>query len=245
MAIENKDFELALRKLIDEKYDRAPAADNPILQLIQGELPLAGCRDFYGGMFQSLMVFNRVLLPRLLSTAPSVPLRVELMGVIAQEYGPQLDDAHPVLFLNFLSSIGVETASYDWSFDLERGPCAQEVKLLRELSFVELLARILVGESLGPVVFPAVADALKRNYGLGDNAVAYFGIHAVTDKKDAELLFDLVRREARTEPQQRAVLKVVEDSFEFGRYRIYGCKLPGTTSYRYARKFDRRNAASA
>ncbi len=234
-----EEFELKLRQLIDAKYDRPVDPENPFLALAEDRLPVTKCREVFGGWWDSLMVFNRVLLPRLLEKAPSVAVRVELMGVIAQEYGPHLKDAHPMLLRDFLLSLGVPESSLVWDCNLEDGPAAAEARMMRDASFVELLARILVGESLGPVVFPMIAESLSRSYNLSGRALAYFQIHAIADKKDAKLLFGMLRREAKTLADRQAVFNMVEKSFEQGRYKLYGCKLPRTTDYRYAPLFER------
>ncbi len=228
------EFETALRQHVDAHYEREPAPDNPFQRLIRGELSQRDCCAAFAGLWPSLVTFNRVLLPRLLAKAPSVPLRVELMNVIAQEYGPALDVAHPVLLKNFLTALGVDPIDLPWDTDIEYGPTRAEVAMLRGFSWCELLARILVGESVGPVAFPAVAAALEQSYGLSGFALRYFTVHAKTDKKDTEILFSLLRREAVTADDRERVFTVIDRSFEEGRYKLYGCRLDGTTDYRYA-----------
>lgn len=226
-------FETAVRQRVDRHYEREVASDNPFQRLIRGELSQRDCRAVFAGLWPSLVTFNRVLLPRLLAKAPNVPLRVELMNVIAQEYGPALDVAHPVLLKNFLMALGVDPADLPWDTDIEYGPSRAEVAMLRGFSWCELLARMLVGESVGPVAFPAVAAALDQYYGLSGFALRYFTVHAKTDKKDTEILFGLLRREAATEADRQRVFAVIDRSFEEGRYKLYGCRLDGTTDYRY------------
>ena len=239
----DKQFELQLRNQIDAKYARPVEGDNPFAQLLLGKLSLTEVRDVYLGMFDSLMVFNRVLLPRLLEKSPDLEARVELMSVIAVEYGPHLEDAHPVLFMDFLEAVGADRAPLmSKVIDLEAPANRAEVEFMQSASWVELLGRILVGESLGPMVFPAISEALATHYGLKGGALAYFDIHSVHDKKDAEVLFDMIRRYAVSDSDKKKVFDIVDRSFDQGRYKQYGCALPGTTAaYSYSRKFDRRS----
>lgn len=241
----NKAFELALRKRIDAKFDREPRPDNPILRLINGEMQLPELRAYYKGMWQSLVVFNRVLLARLLERAPTLPIRCEVLEVVIPEFGRNLRDAHPLYFRNFLEALGVPRRELDWDFDLESGPWAAEVKLLRGFTWPQILGRIVVGESIGPVTFNAVAAACQKHHKLADYALAYFTIHAVHDKKDTEILFDIVSRSVLTPADEEQMVQVVDLSFDNGRYLDYGCRLPDTEGYRYARLFDRRTGPAS
>lgn len=236
----DKGFELRLRQRLDEKFEREPAPENPLPRLLDGTMPLAELRTYYRSMWGSLMVFNRVLLARLLERAPTLPVRCEVLEVVLPEFGRNLRDAHPLYFRNFLEALGVPRRELEWDFDLENGPWAEEVKMLREYTWPQILARIIVGESIGPVAFNAVADACRKYHKLPEYAVAYFAIHAVHDKKDTEILFNVAANSILTPEDQKSVMDTIDWSFERGRYKDYGCKLPDTEGYRYARLFDRR-----
>jgi len=238
---DSKSFELALRKQIDAKYLRPPAAGNPFVRLVAGELPRADCQEVYGGMLGSLLTFNQVLLPRLLRNAPSVSHRVELMSVIAPEWGTTgPKDAHPTFFLEFLRALGVDVSAAMMANALETPEVREEARYLRSLSQLELLARILVGETLGPKVFAVLAEALQKTYGLTPRATLYFTLHAHRDKKDADILFGIVSREARTDAEQRSVQRVIDESYDYGRYAQYGCAISDRIDYDFTRLFDRR-----
>lgn len=238
---ESKNFELGLRKQIDAKYKRTPAPGNPFVSLLEGKMSREECQGLFSGMLGSLLTFNQVLLPRLLRTAPTVEVRVELMSVIAQEFGvtgPK--DAHPTYFAEFLKALGVETDAAIMADALNSEAVRAEQDFLRSLSFTELLARILVGESLGPKVFLLVASALQKSYKLTPRATMYFTLHAHHDKKDAEILFHMVARETHTDAEREKVIKVVDDSYDFGRYAQYGCAISDKIDYDFERRFDRR-----
>jgi hypothetical protein len=182
------------------------------------------------------MIFNRVLLSRLLEKAPTLPIRCELVEIINPEFGKHLRDAHPLYFKTFLESLGVPRRELSWDFDLEDGPWAEEVRLIRSWTWPELLGRILCGESIGPVTFKAVARACQKYHDLPGHTLLYFTIHSDHDKKDTEILFDLAARTVTTPEAQAALMNVIDWSFERGRFLDYGCRLPDTEpeSYEYA-----------
>jgi len=228
-------FESRVRRLIDSKYERVPSEDNPLWRLVNDRLPLNECRAFYLSLRDSLAVFNRVLLGRLLEECPNAEARSELLPVIAVEFGPPLDAAHPEIFNRFLRSLGVPEAEVRESADLlePTGACRAEIEEIRSLSWCGLLARLLVGESQGPVVFPAILEALRRNYGLSVGDTFYFAIHATHDKKDTEVLLRLLSREVKTEAQEEEVFGVINRTFDAGRYSMTGCRLEAVPRYRY------------
>jgi pyrroloquinoline quinone (PQQ) biosynthesis protein C len=230
-------FELEMRRLVDSKYMRPAKPDNPIRKLINGELSLQEVKAFYLGLLDSLDVFNRVLISRLLETAPNPEVRSEVLPVLAVEFGPPVESAHPTIFWNFLKAIGSTAEEIRPHPDLENGPCREEVALIRNMSWCELLARILVGETQGPVVFPLIANALKRHYGLKDRDVFYFTLHAAHDKRDTEILFRLLVREARTAADRKAVIDTIERTFDQGRYKFTGCRLEESPRYSYAMRY--------
>ncbi|HWL84353.1 MAG TPA: iron-containing redox enzyme family protein, partial [Polyangiaceae bacterium] len=229
-------FERGLRERVDSKYLREPTADNPLWRLVNDRLPLEECRAFYLGLRDSLAIFNRVLLGRLLEESPTEKARSELLPVIAVEFGPPASAAHPAIFKRFLRSLGVSESETHESADLlaATNVCASEVEALGNMSWCELLARLLVGETQGPVVFPVILDALRRNYGLSSFDVQYFSIHATHDKKDTEILFDLLARTVKSQVDQDAVLRVVDEAFDGGRYVVTGCRLEASPRYRFA-----------
>ncbi|WP_394842266.1 iron-containing redox enzyme family protein [Pendulispora brunnea] len=199
-------------------------------------LPLEECQAFYSGIRDGLAVFNRVLLGRLLEESPTERARSELLPVIAVEFGPPASAAHPAIFKRFLRSLGVPESETHESADLlePTNACAAEVEALCNMSWCELLARLLVGETQGPVVFPVILDALRRNYGLSSFDVQYFSIHATHDKKDTEILFDLLARTVKSQADEDAVLRVVDEAFDGGRYLVTGCRLEPSPRYRFA-----------
>jgi hypothetical protein len=232
-------FELALRRQIDARFRRRPDPQNPFVRLLAGEMRLDECRSIFRNMLGSLLTFNQVLLPRLLRNAPTVECRVQLMEVIAQEYGVKGPrDAHPMLFVNFLQALGLEVSEAGMAEAVQTDAVRAEALYLRGLSFPQLLARILVGESLGPKVFAPIAAALRRSFNLTPKATLYFTLHAQHDKADAEVLFRMLAREARTAEQRAAAQAVIDESYSSGRYAMYGCALSDRIDYSFEEKLQ-------
>ncbi|WP_394827929.1 iron-containing redox enzyme family protein [Pendulispora albinea] len=229
-------FERRLREQVDSKYRREPTADNPLWRLVNDRLPIEECRIFYVGLRDSLAVFNRVLLGRLLEESPSEGARSKLLPVISVEFGPPVEAAHPAIFNRFLRALGVSASDTHESSDLLAlsSACAPEIAALRKMSWCELLARLLVGETQGPVVFPVILEALRRNYGLRSSDVSYFSIHATHDKKDTEILFDLLATSVKSQADEDAVARIVDTAFDSGRYAVTGCLLEAKPRYRFA-----------
>lgn len=239
---DRKAFELEIRKLADEHFDRTPPEGHIMQRMIDGTLPIEEARELYGSMWPSFLVFNRVLLPRLLEKAPDLASRVALLPVISQEYGnANYEQTHPVLFRRFLVALGVPEEKLSWEIDLVNpNPARDEAEWIRGFSWCEILGRILVGEAIGPVAFGAVARALQKNYGLSEESVRWFPIHYTVDKRDTEIIFDVVRDTILTDADREAFMKIVKASFGHAthRYGLYPWRFEGTTAYRYAPLFQ-------
>ncbi|MCG8424403.1 MAG: iron-containing redox enzyme family protein [Proteobacteria bacterium] len=177
------------------------------------------------------------MIARILQAAPTPEARTAVLPVIDVEFGPPLDNAHPRIFEEFLVALGTPAEDVTPDPDLDNGPCREEVAALRSMSWCELLARILVGETQGPVVFPVISEALSRNYGLTKKEIFYFTLHAAHDKKDTEILIRLIVEQARTETDRRAVIETINRSFDEGRYTIHACQLEPEPRYSYTAQF--------
>lgn len=236
---ERRAFELQMRMLADSKFRRAATDDNPFVRLQRDELPIAEVQAVYLGMLESLWVFNRVLLSRVLAMAPSVEARAELLPVVSVEFGPPIENAHPEIFRRFLRKLGLtaEATAEPTSFDSV--DAAREASAMRQMTWLELLARLLVGETMGPKVFMPIAHALQKSYGLTREDVFYFYLHAQHDRRDTEILFALIGRYATSERDREQVLRTMNRSYDEGRYRLYGCALKGATEYQYAARVTR------
>jgi threonine synthase len=233
MHDERRVFGLEIRRFVDSMYLREPRTDSPLWRLVNDSLPRTECQSFYLGIRDSLEIFNRVLIPRLVEAAPTPRVRREILPVLTVEFGPGVDAAHPTLFERFLVALGVPEDASGPSPDVET-KCRDEIASIRGMTWCELLARILVGETQGPVSFPAIAAALQRNYGLSQRDVRYFTLHAAHDKKDTEILIGLIEREARSVDEKRSVLRTLEREFGAGRYLHTACKLASGPAYRFA-----------
>jgi pyrroloquinoline quinone (PQQ) biosynthesis protein C len=236
---ERASFELQLRMLADAKFRRDVTADNPFARLHRGELPLAEVQAVYSGMLESIWVFNRVLLSRVLAMAPSVEARTALLPVVSVEFGPPIENAHPVILQHFLRKLGLSEEVIAEPASFGSPDAVREAETIRQMTWLELLARLLVGETMGPKVFAAIADALRKSYGLAKEDVFYFYLHAQHDRRDVEILFSLIARHAVNKGEREQVLRTMNRSYDEGRYRLYGCALAGANDYQYAARVSR------
>jgi pyrroloquinoline quinone (PQQ) biosynthesis protein C len=238
-GIERGSFEVQLRVLADAKFCRAATDDNPFVRLHKGELSREEVQTVYLGMLESIWVFNRVLLSRVLALAPSVEARAELLPVVSVEFGPPIDNAHPVILQRFLRKLGLPEAAIAEPSSFSSPDAMREAESIRRMTWLELLSRLLVGETMGPKVFTPIADSLRRFYGLAKEDVFYFYLHAQHDRRDVEILFPLIARHAVSDADREQVLRTLNRSYDEGRYRLYGCALRGAADYQYAARVSR------
>jgi hypothetical protein len=165
------------------------------------------------------------------------------MAVVAQEFGTKLDVAHPQYMRRFLLAMGAAESDVPWTVSIDDdSAAAEEARMIQGFDFVELLGRILVGESLGPTVFPAIADALRDSFELAEDSLTYFRTHAIADKRDADVLFKMIAAHARDESARARVVRVIRMSFTQGRYLFYACRHAGSSEYRFAPLYESQGA---
>src|SRR5262249_23311122 len=93
---------------------------------------------------------------------------------------------------------------------------------LQATEFLELLAgRFLAAELIGPKVFGPYIEALKAQYRLTDEDVKFFTIHGNQDVGDADVLFKMVNRYAKTEKQREMVRVSLQKYFDRDRAKSY------------------------
>jgi pyrroloquinoline quinone (PQQ) biosynthesis protein C len=241
---DGKAFELGLRRIADEAFDKDPNPASYWAKFHDGALTFEECRTLYYERWPFVMEFNRRLLPLLISKAPTLKSRTEVLAVVHPEFGSESGHpkAHPVMYRNFLSAMGMSDAELDWNAIPKQSPTSpppqQDWTYLARLSWIELLAHMLFIETVGPVLFGREGEILHTKYGVSEDAIEYFEVHSVHDKIDSELLFAQVRREARTEEERQAAAEMMRKSYVLMGARVG--RWPGTTSYRFVRRFDRR-----
>lgn len=235
-ALSPQQFELELRQYCDRVYERPSPPDNPMLKLMDGTLSRAEAHRFWGGHWDSVLIFNQITLPRLLERCPDVDGRVALWRAIYPEYGRgQLLKAHPALNRTFLVALGIPEAELSWELDRSRPGVKEKIEKLEGLDWLELLAHGFLGpETVGPKVFGMVANALASTFRIRKEDLMFFTVHFKEDQKDSEIIFSLLSRYATTAEQQQKVRRSLEAFFDLERYRHYCCDL-GPMPYHFSR----------
>ena len=75
-------------------------------------------------------------------------------------------------------------------------------------------AHMLAAEAPVPRHGSRRADALRRHYGLDDDAVKFFTVHEVADADHSNIGEELLREFARTDDDHRLVIKTVEEMLD-------------------------------
>ena len=208
--------------MADAFYERDGLPDHPFGALMRGELPKEELRNWWNTarMWDVNLLFNQFTLPRLLRLCPDPDARAELWEVINPEFGfGEEEKAHPTLARRFFLALGIPEESLKLYVDPEDPLVKSRVQELERLSFIELLARFLAPEIVGPKIFPAYCAALKASYGMKDEDVEFYRFHGLEDRKDSAVLFELVARFARTVEDQEAVRRVLIRYFDQERLR--------------------------
>jgi len=226
MGEASSEFELELRRIADGFFERPGMPDYPLKALQEGNLPLESLRRWYTEdrhWERSYLFFNQCLLPTLLEKCPDEEGRASLWSLIEFEFGAgRVEHAHPNYMRRFYMSIGVPEDQLPLSLDLSDALIRQEYDRLQAADFLELLVgRFLAAELVGPKVFAAYVDALKVHYGLTDEDVEFFTIHGNQDVSDADVLFKMISRYARTADKREMVRASLQKYFDRDRAKSY------------------------
>ena len=237
---DTKEFELTLRRLIDSYYDRDPDPTSYWARFHDGSMPFEECRTMYYRRWAPLMRLNRYGLPNLLAKAPNLQSRQEAIQIVFPEFGAGGEKSHPEMFRNFLLAMGVPAQDLGWNTDSSgdaMGVASPNAEM-KTWNWMQTLGFWLYVETVAPVIWRKEGDTLREKYGLSEDDVEYFYVHNRHDKVDSEYLLSQIRREAVTEQDRRDVTDMLAKSYAISGARI--ARWPGTTEYRYVRRFDRR-----
>ena len=82
-------------------------------------------------------------------------------------------------------------------------------------SFLEgVAAHMLAGEAAIPGLYIKIARKLQEQFGLSDEAVAYWVIHDSADEEHSDVGVKLLDQYARTEEDRKLVIKIVRQMLE-------------------------------
>lgn len=230
----DRSFEQQLRQLVDRQFERDAPQRSKVQLLLKGCLPMSDVRTLFLEMLPSLLVHNRVLIAELLTKAPTGQARAKIVPIVAANFGDNLEDSYPHLFLRFLRALAVPEELIARACREVDARTRDEVYRLERMRWCELLGRLLVSETLPPVAFPPLVEALRLHYGVPENDLRYFTIHASQHPHAVGLLFRVCSEEAWTQYDRRALVDTVRDCHDQGRYQEYVCRLAATRAYAYA-----------
>ena len=124
--------------------------------------------------------------------------------------------SHHRLYLNYAKGMALEPKEmYDPPY------CAGVIAFqayftsICSKSFLEgVAAHMLAGEAAIPGLYIKIARKLQEQFGLSDEAVAYWVIHDSADEEHSDVGVKLLDKYARTEEDRKLVIKIVRQMLE-------------------------------
>ena len=144
----------------------------------------------------------------------------ELIAEVAYEEatGRLMSDgvSHHRLYLNYAKGMGLEPeVMYDPPYCAGVVAFQAYFTLICSKTFLEgVAAHMLAGEAAIPGLYIKIARNLQEQFGLSDEAVAYWVIHDSADEEHSDVGRRLLDQFARTEEDRRLVLKTVRQMLE-------------------------------
>jgi pyrroloquinoline quinone (PQQ) biosynthesis protein C len=213
-----------IEELQRKYYDRP----SPVYQMLyEGKMSRRQLQEFVG-QFSIFPLYNHGYHGRLYVNCPDHRWRSRIAEVTYEEGTGRLFSggvSHHEIYLRFGEAVGIARQQlYDWPL------CAEAVGYMNWFanicgrSFIEgASAHMLASEAVGMTVYTDVANALKKHHGLSDEDVKFWTVHAVADEDHTSIGRELLDEFARTEADQRLVLKAVEEA-----HRMYRMLDDGT-----------------
>lgn len=210
---------------LQKKYFAAPS---PVYQMLfDGKLTRRQLQEFVG-QFSVFPLYNHGYHGRLYVICPDHRWRSRMAEITYEEGTGRLfagGVSHHELYLRFGEAVAISREQlYRWPLCPEAIGYMNWFSNLCGRSFIEgASGHMLAGESVGLTVYARVAEALQKHYGLTAEEVRFWTVHAVADEDHTEIGRQLLDDFAKTEEDQRLVLRAVEDS-----HRMYRCLDEGT-----------------
>ena len=204
---------------IAEIHKRKPYFQHPVwADLVAGTLSLDQVRVLVrqNGI---IPLHNHNYHGRLYVVCPEPTWRSRIAEVVYEEGTGRLyagGRAHWKLYCQFGEAIGI-TAAQMWNTEYCAGAIAFKA-FMSEIcgrSFLEgVAAHMLSGEAPVPTQGMGRAEALRKHYGLDDNALAFFIVHQEADEDHSSVGVTLLEEFAPTDEDRRLVLRTVEDTLD-------------------------------
>lgn len=205
-----------LLKKIDELHEKYYGAPSPVYEMLySGRMTKRQLQEFIG-QWSVFPLYNQNYHGRLYVVCPDHRWRSRIAEVVYEEGTGRLfagGVSHHELYLQHAEALGISrTEIYNWPL------CAEGVGYMNWFSnicgrsFVEgAAAHMLAGEAVGNTFYTQVRDALQKHYGLTDEQVRFWTVHIAADEDHANIGRELLDDFAKTEDDQKLVLKGVEE----------------------------------
>jgi pyrroloquinoline-quinone synthase len=214
MALSKEAFVAELMQTIREgrSFGRHPLW----LRIADGKLGRPALQGFATQFYLQVVEFPRAV-SALHSRCPIREERIKLAESVYEEETGRLSRSkpHPELFLDFCAGLGLDreqvvattplpgTAALIHWFELS----TKERPFLEGVAAINLAAEGQVVGNFGPF-----AEALRRHYGLSEEAVAFWTVHEIADAEHSDVGDHIVVRHATTDAVQAGVRDAVRTS---------------------------------
>jgi len=212
----------ALLREIEELQKKYYATPSPVYQMLySGAMTKRQLQEFVG-QFSLFPLYNHNYHGRLYIICPDHRWRSRIAEVTYEEGTGRLfagGVAHHELYLRFGEAVGISRRElYDWPLCAEGIAYMQWFMDICGRSFIEgASAHMLASEAVGMTLYVDVANALRKHYGLSEEGVRFWTVHAVADEDHTDIGRQLLDEFARTEQDQKLVLKAIEEAHQMFR----------------------------
>jgi pyrroloquinoline-quinone synthase len=204
-----------------------PFDTHPLWQgLCEGAFNLKQVQEF-ARQFGIIPLHNHNYHGRLYVICPDMGWRIRLAEVVYEEGTGRLFSngvAHNKLYLNFGAGLGLSARDL---LEVDYCPEAAAFKTFFQdrcsHNIVEgISSHMLAAEAQGPGLYKHLAVRLKKDFGLSDEAVAFWVIHDVADTDHSSIGEELLADFAKTEADRQLVVKTVRETLEATRLLYNG-----------------------
>jgi len=191
----------------------------PVIEAIRaGELPIERLRQFGARQYAEARAAIQVKFPERLRVCPieaGQARRYWCQQLIEEsgEFEPGCD--HGSLLAPACLAIGVTQQELDDEYEryLPRVQYLRESPVSLDLTLREA-TQVYVEEAVFVTQANHIGDALRDHYGVPENAVRYFRVHAILDVEHSAAGLDMLVAIAKTEAQKSSVLKTAAAALE-------------------------------
>ena len=187
--------------------------------LIRGELSKEALKGFATQWY----IHAREIIPCFIAIYNNIPRTPEyrdavrkMVKVVVEEEGEDIVGgkipSHPELAMRFAESLGLSRDEVEYAEPLpEERMCDSDILMLSRSSALEGIAAIgLALETHVPESFEKYSESLRKHYGLGPDATAFWDIHVSADKEHGDTAEGLVQQFIHTKDDEAKLLNAVK-----------------------------------